>query len=38
MQTERVTIMQAGFDGYMGKPIDVRGFLALVQDTLDRAT
>ncbi|MCU0972729.1 MAG: response regulator [Burkholderiales bacterium] len=38
MQTERVTIMQAGFDGYMGKPIDVRGFLALVQDTLDRST
>jgi two-component system cell cycle response regulator DivK len=38
MQTERVTIMQAGFDGYMGKPIHVRGFLALVQDTLDRAT
>lgn len=36
MQTERQTIMGAGFDGYMGKPIDVRGFIALVQDTLER--
>lgn len=36
MQAERVTIMQAGFDGYMGKPIDVLGFLALVQSTLER--
>lgn len=36
MQPERETIMKAGFDGYMGKPIDVLGFLQLVQATLER--
>lgn len=36
MQTEREKILRAGFDGYMGKPIDVLGFLALVQSTLER--
>lgn len=34
MQAERETIMCAGFDGYLGKPIDVLGFLSLVQSTL----
>ena len=28
--------MRAGFDGYMGKPIDIFGFLQLVQTTLNR--
>ncbi len=36
MQTERETITQAGFDGYMGKPIDIFGFLRLVQTTVER--
>jgi len=34
MKTEREMTMQAGFDGYMGKPIDVFGFLQLVETTL----
>jgi len=38
MQPERETIMKAGFDGYMSKPIDVMGFLALVQTTIERFT
>jgi len=38
MQPERETIMKAGFDGYMSKPIDVLGFLALVQSTIERFT
>jgi hypothetical protein len=36
MQPERETIMKAGFDGYMGKPIEIFGFLQLVQTTLER--
>jgi hypothetical protein len=36
MQPERETIMNAGFDGYMGKPIEIFGFLQLVQTTLER--
>ena len=36
MQPEREMIMMAGFDGYMGKPIDIFGFLQLVQTTLER--
>ena len=36
MQPEREIIMQAGFDGYMGKPIEIFGFLQLVQTTLER--
>ncbi len=36
MQPEREMIMTAGFDGYMGKPIDIFGFLQLVQTTLER--
>ena len=38
MQPERETIMKAGFDGYMSKPIDVMGFLALVQTTIEQFT
>jgi two-component system cell cycle response regulator DivK len=36
MQPEREVIIRAGFDGYMGKPIDIFGFLQLVQTTLNR--
>lgn len=36
MQPEQEVIMRAGFDGYMGKPIDIFGFLQLVQTTLNR--
>ena len=36
MQPEREIIMRAGFDGYMGKPIEIFGFLQLVQTTLER--
>jgi len=36
MQPEREMITMAGFDGYMGKPIDTFGFLQLVQTTLER--
>lgn len=36
MRTEREMIEKAGFDGYMGKPIDVLGFLQLVEATLER--
>ncbi|HYA19755.1 MAG TPA: response regulator [Burkholderiales bacterium] len=38
MQPERETILKAGFDGYMRKPIDVMGFLALVQTTIEQFT
>jgi len=38
MQPERETILKAGFDGYMSKPIDVMGFLALVQTTIEQFT
>ena len=36
MNTDRATIMAAGFDGYQSKPISVRPFLAAVRETLDR--
>ena len=36
MQPEREIIMQSGFDGYMGKPIEIFGFLQLVETTLER--
>jgi two-component system cell cycle response regulator DivK len=36
MQPERETIMRAGFDGYMGKPVEIFGFLQLIQTTIER--
>ena len=36
MQPERETIMKAGFDGYVNKPIDVLGFMALIKTTLEQ--
>jgi two-component system cell cycle response regulator DivK len=35
MQTDRRDIMAAGFDGYIGKPISLRPFLAAVREHLD---
>jgi two-component system cell cycle response regulator DivK len=37
MQTDRRDIMAAGFDGYIGKPISLRPFLATVREHLDAA-
>ena len=34
MQQDRTLITQAGFDGYVGKPISVREFLAAVETAL----
>jgi two-component system cell cycle response regulator DivK len=35
MQQDRKQFIEAGFDGYIGKPINVRGFLASVSAMLD---
>jgi two-component system cell cycle response regulator DivK len=37
MQTDRRDIMAAGFDGYIGKPISLRPFLAAVREHLGAA-
>lgn len=34
MQSERTNILAAGFDGYLGKPIDIYEFLELVRTAL----
>jgi two-component system cell cycle response regulator DivK len=34
MQQDRKLITEAGFDGYIGKPINLKEFLATVQQTL----
>jgi CheY-like chemotaxis protein len=34
MQSERTNILAAGFDGYLGKPIEIFEFLQLVQNAL----
>ena len=34
MQQDRKTIMEAGFDAYIGKPINLKEFLATVDDAL----
>ena len=36
MNTDRSTILAAGFDGYQSKPINIRGFLDAVQAALSR--
>lgn len=36
MQQDRRMITEAGFDGYVGKPINLREFLAAVHDVLAR--
>ena len=37
MQHDRKLITEAGFDGYIGKPINLKEFLATVQKTLGEA-
>jgi two-component system cell cycle response regulator DivK len=37
MQQDRKNITAAGFDEYIGKPIDLKSFLATVQDILARS-
>ena len=37
MQQDRKQITEAGFDGYIGKPINLKEFLEAVRATLDRA-
>lgn len=36
MQQDRTLITQAGFDGYVGKPISIREFLGAVETALKR--
>ena len=36
MQQDRKLITEAGFDGYVGKPINLKEFLDTVRDALDR--
>jgi two-component system cell cycle response regulator DivK len=36
MQQDRKKITEAGFDGYIGKPINVKEFLASVSEMLER--
>jgi DNA-binding response OmpR family regulator len=36
MQQDRKHIMEAGFDGYLGKPINLKEFLDAVRDMLAR--
>jgi len=36
MQQDRQQVMGAGFDGFIEKPINLRNFLATVQDALQR--
>jgi two-component system cell cycle response regulator DivK len=36
MQQDRTLIMQAGFDGYIGKPINIKEFLDSVRTALER--
>jgi len=36
MQQDRNLITEAGFDGYVGKPINLKEFLDTVRDALDR--
>jgi two-component system cell cycle response regulator DivK len=38
MQQDRKLITEAGFDGYVGKPINLKEFLDAVRDTLARKT
>ncbi len=35
MQQDRRTITEAGFDAYIGKPIDLKSFLATVRSLLE---
>jgi two-component system cell cycle response regulator DivK len=35
MEQDRRQITQAGFDGYVGKPISLKGFLEAVRQTLE---
>ncbi len=35
MQQDRKIIMEAGFDAYLGKPLDLKEFLATVKRTLE---
>jgi two-component system cell cycle response regulator DivK len=37
MQQDRKLITEAGFDGYIGKPINLKEFLETVRATLERA-
>jgi len=37
MQQDRKQITEAGFDGYIGKPINLKEFLDAVRATLDKA-
>ena len=37
MQQDRKQITEAGFEGYIGKPINVKEFLDVVRATLDKA-
>ena len=37
MQQDRTLITQAGFDGYVGKPINIKEFLGAVQTALGKA-
>ena len=36
MQQDRTLIMEAGFDGYIGKPINIKEFLDAVRTALER--
>ena len=36
MQQDRKKITEAGFDGYIGKPINVKEFLVSVSEMLER--
>ena len=36
MQQDRKHITEAGFDGYLGKPLDLKEFLVAVKDMLER--
>ncbi|HSS71747.1 MAG TPA: response regulator [Casimicrobiaceae bacterium] len=36
MQQDRTLIMEAGFDGYIGKPINIKEFLDSVRTALER--
>lgn len=38
MQQDRTNITKAGFDAYVGKPIDLKGFLDTVRRLLDKAS
>ena len=37
MQQDRKHITEAGFDAYLGKPLDLKEFLATVKEILEKA-